>query len=81
MIRRFADICSEKAANNTLANSTTSHCAAIISHNKIITCSINSHGGNNIDYNVTNHYCTTHAEIGAINTAIKKQLIPPLKGL
>ena len=80
MIRRFAEICSEKAAKNPLANSTTSHCAAIISHNKIITCANNEYGGNNSEFNIDDN-CTTHAERGAINDAIKKQLIPPLKGL
>jgi len=80
MIRRFAEICSEKAANNPLANSTTSHCAAIISHNKIITLSTNKYGGNNTEFNIDNN-CTTHAESGAINNAIKKNFIPPLKGL
>lgn len=81
MIQRFVEICFEKAANNTLSNSSTKHCAAIICNNKMITYSINTYGGNNIDNYITNNYCTTHAEIGAINNAIKKQLIPPLKGL
>ena len=80
MFNRFIKICEEKAINNPLSNPSTSHCAAIIKNKKIIAISTNKYGGNNIEFNI-DKYCTTHAESAAINNAIKKNLIPPLKGI